>query len=426
MSRAADSRAIAMLPDRAALFAALFIAALFAFPPKAFSPEVYAGGVLVLSALYFVFNAATVVRRGLFREYWALAGLAVLCLLVSQLRWMHPEGWLFDARRILPQAAGLLIILVTMPLLTDAIGKAFMPRIQWITLMLVLGAMLVSILVWQLQDGGIFVDGGLYGANAAPLMVQFIIILLALRVRHPALRLILLALPIPFMRSATNLILQIAALLIAGTRIRGPALLLLAALLAAFTLLMVAQPDILRPWLDSDPNALVRSHLWGHAAAEVLRLPLGVGYGSAYLPHSAFGDEIVRSVYSQDPMRALFVANHHSFIDLALRLGWVGMAAFAVLLWRLWEEARHSAMRLEAAIMLAAVLICCAFNPMIESARSAPFIGFALAYLRAAAFTDPRKLPAPGQETALPLPTAALTPRERRRRLAEASGTPAG
>ncbi|WP_324741235.1 O-antigen ligase family protein [Tsuneonella sp. CC-YZS046] len=405
----------------AVAMATLLIAFAFAMPPDLVSYSAYAAAMLIALGLYTVFFARDVLRALIFKEYLLFAGLALLYVGLSVFGVIRPAMRLSDPGAVLPQAAGLLLIIAALPAFTHAAGMIFLPRLRIVPFAAIMLAVLLSITFWR-DTENILIRGGVYGVRAPALLLHFLYFFVVLRISgNRGIRCLLLLLPLPLSGAASNALIQLA---LAGLVLAGRPRQVLLALVAGLIALMLGLTyflDTLRGIGLADPNVGIRSILWRHAVESVATHPLGIGYGSGWTDFQALRDPGIRHLYAFNLSRSLQIANHSSFLDLPLRLGWLSLLLFALMLRRLWRDCAQRPFALEATAALFIVLVAAAFNPVIESARSALFVALALGYMRATAMFAPENAARAGK----PLPDAfvpAISPRERRVALAAQNG----
>ena len=402
-----------------ALYPALYMAFMFALPPKALGTQLYAGLLVGASLVYFLAYTEQIIRQARHWAYLSIALLVALQVLISYLNISGVEGRLFDADKIITQSAGMMIFLIVMPNFMHAASAVFLPGIAASRAMLIAVSISASIILWQ-QNENIFADYGLYGAQSAGLMLQLLYFLLVLRAPNPVAQALLLLAAMPLLNAGTNIVIQLALVLLVLSRHYSLAIGLLGALMAVITFVIAYPPDWVAALLASDPNAMVRSQMWRNALATIAERPLGIGYGTAWSNEQALKEAALMNAYSRDSDRALEVANHSSFVDITLRLGWLGLGLFIALIASFWRSAAQSPWSLPAAGILTIALVAATLNPMLESGRAALIMAFALAYLRAAGLGS---TPLPDQEVigdaaARGGQNATLSPRERRKQLA--------
>jgi hypothetical protein len=400
--------------------AMLLLGFAFAMPPDLAGYATYAALMAGALGLYTVAYARNIFKGLFFREYLMFSGVALAYVALSAIGLLRPGLRFYDSGAILPQAAGLLLTIAAFPAFTHAIRALSLPRPRIAPFALVLIALLFSIILFR-DDENIVTRGGIYGVRAPALLLHFLYFLAVLRIANRRwARCFLLLLPLPLTGAASNALIQLA---LAGL-VAAPAPRQMLAVLAPGLILLVLG---LTYFLDAlkgsgliDPNVIIRSILWRHAIQGVLTHPLGIGYGSGWSDFQALRDPGIRHLYAFTLSRSLQVANHSSLLDLPLRLGWLGLALFALMLRRLWRDCAGHAFALEAAGALAIVLVAAAFNPVIESARSAIFVALALGYMRATALfaADAAAAGSAPMPRPAPAPVVTITPRERRTILA--------
>lgn len=400
----------------AAPLATIYVGILFALPAKALDPTAYAMVILGLSGAYLAIFFRDIARRLPVPEYFLLAGLVLGYVLLSRLGLLREADRLFSTARVLPQAAGLLIMLITLPAFTHAAHALFVPRVRLVPIGLVSALLAYSMLNWQV-DEQMLRDNGLYGVLSPGMMLQFAWFALALRFEHKVLRFALVLLPLPFLLAASNVAIQLV--LAIGVLLPRPRAIipLLAALLAAVTLAIAFPPPQLEQLIAGDDNTQVRSRLWNQALDQIPQHPLGVGFGHSSVTLEGLKDPWVRHVFSQEVSRSLEVSNHSSFIDIALRMGWAGLALFLLMIRRAWRSSQGAGLDMHATGALAFMLVECAFNPVLESVRATLFFAFALGYLLALRPLD-EAAPDDAARGEGALPLEPLSPPQRRRMLA--------
>ncbi len=405
----------------AIVMATLLIAFAFAMPPDLVAYSVYAASMLIALGLYTLFFARDVLRGMIFKQYLLFAGLALLYVSLSVLGVIRPAMRLSDPGLVVPQAAGLLLIITALPAFTHAAGMIFLPRLRVVPFAAILLAVLLSVLFLRHTEN-ILIRGGIYGVRAPALLLHFLYFFVVLRISdNRGIRCLLLLLPLPFSGAASNALIQLALAGLVLARRPQQALLALVAGLIVLILGLTYFLDPLRSLGLVDPNVGIRSILWRHAIESVATHPLGIGYGSGWTDFQALRDPGIRHLYAFSLSRSLQVANHSSFLDLPLRLGWLGLLLFGSMLYRLWRDCAQRPFALEATAALFIVLIAAAFNPVVESARSALFVALALGYMRATAMFAPEnasRADKPLPDTIVP----AISPRERRVALAAQDG----
>lgn len=397
--------------------ATVLVSVLFALPPDASSPWAYTAAVVSLAASYllvFFRNIRSSLRSG---EYLLFAALVLGYIALSWLGFLRVDDRLFSHARVLPQAAGLLFMLITAPVLAHAARTIFIPRPRWASLVVILASAAGSGLLLQAET--ITVQGdGLYGVLSHGLMIQFIYFLFVLTVPSRLLRFCLVLAPFPLLLAASNIAIQLVlALCVLLPRART-IIPLLAAFLMASTLAIAFQPGPLAPLIAGDGNTMVRSHLWRQALDAIPDHPLGVGFGHSSVTFEGLKDPYVQHVFSHRDKRSLEVANHHTYLDTALRLGWAGLALFLLLLARAWRRTRGAGLDVQAAGTFAFMLIPCAFNPVLESVHSTMFFAFGLGYLWAIRLAADEAAPDADETAAPSWQDAAMPPAQRRRELA--------
>lgn len=360
------------------------IAFSFAISPDALSNAAYAGLMLAVLGFYTAIFARDVWRGMIFSEYLLFAGLALLYVGLSASGLIHPALRLYDHGAVLSQSAGLLLVIAAFPAFAHAAGVIFLPRLRILPLAMILGAVTLSLIFWRYTEN-IVIGGGIYGVRAPALLLHFLYFLVVLRVTpNRGTRCLLLLLPLPLSGASSNALIQLALAGLVVMQKPQHALPVLTASLAALILVLTYSIGVLQEMGLADPNVGIRSILWSHAIGSVAAYPLGIGYGSGWTDFQALRDPGIQHLYAFNPTRSLQIANHSSFIDLPLRLGWPGLLLFALLLRRLWRDCAQRPFALEAMAALAIALIAAAFNPVMESARSALFVALALGYMRAA------------------------------------------
>lgn len=392
----------------------LYIAFMFALPARILGTELYAILLIGVSLVYFLANAAQILALARMPAYFWLCVVFGLCLAFSYTGLLNPSGRLFDTGRIIPQSASMFIFLIILPNFMHAAGQACMPDMPVSRIMTIAVIIILSVILWQ-PDEMVIVGFGLYGAQSAGLMLQLLYFLMVLRTPSPISRAALLLLALPLMLAGTNFGIQLVLIGLVLTPYLRHAIIALASLAVIVILIFAYPPDWFYALLATDANSLVRSQMWHNALSTIMHQPLGIGYGTAWSDEHALKFAALSNAYSHNTERALDVANHNSFIDVALRLGWAGLILFIVLIIQLWRGASRSALVLPAAGMFAMILVAATLNPMLESGRAALIVTFVLAYLRAAGL---QPLALTYIDSATPTLPAALSPQERRRQLA--------
>ncbi len=367
--------------------ALLYTGLLFTLPEKALPQTSYAILVVALSATYVLAFFRDIIARLPLREYGLFAALVLVWLLLSRLGLLREPDRLYAAGRVLPQAAGLLILLVTLPAFTHAARALFLPRPRLVSLVLLVGLLSFAMRNWR-ADEQMLRDNGLYGVLSPGMMLQFVYFALVMRAENRLLRLALIVLPMPFLLAASNVAIQL--MLAIAVAIPRPRRIVpwLGVVLAASVLTIAFPPAPVQSIIASDDNITVRSRLWAEALDQIPHQPLGVGFGQSSVTLPAIKDPWIRHVFSQEVSRSLEVSNHSTFLDMALRLGWGGLVLFLLLIWRAWRAsagggANGHGYDAHATGVMAFMLVECAFNPVLESARAAMFFAFALGYLLA-------------------------------------------
>ena len=364
--------------------AGIYFIFVFALPPS-LDAGVYAGLITAASAAYVV---PSLIRRetGFANRPFLLLGLIFLVYLAISLAGIFDTtGFIFSRSEIPFQAAGLGLFFVLTPALAKASRHLLVPRPRnvWMVLALVIVSLSVVFLFDESQS--IFRGGQLYGTLAPPLLLQFLYFVLALRISEKRLvRLLILLAPFPFLGASSNQISQLVFIALVLFARRDLVVLGLAGALAIFISVMVVRPAFFEEMMMSDLNTAVRSHLWQEASKVATQRPLGIGYGTSYTSLQAARDPFIAHVYQENPLEGLSIANHNSFIDLALRLGWAGLACFIALLVVCWRSQDKTSERLVAAALISMVMIVATFNPALESARASPFMALVIGYLIAA------------------------------------------
>jgi hypothetical protein len=230
------SRSDAIAP----LAATLLVSALFALPANASQPWAYTLAVLALAGSYllvFFRDIQPVLRQ---RAYLAFAALVAGYALLSRLGMLRVDDRLFADARILPQAAGLLFLLITAPVFAHAARAIFVPVPRWSALAVIFASAACSGLFLQAETTSVQ-DSGVYGVLSHGLMLQFIYFLAALAIPSRTGRFLFLLAPTPFLLASSNIGIQLtlaASVLAPRPRLIVP---LLGGLLIASTLL-VAYP----------------------------------------------------------------------------------------------------------------------------------------------------------------------------------------
>jgi hypothetical protein len=402
-----------------------YIAFLFAFPPKLLSATGYSALVIGISLVYFLANSAAVLRRGFFASYLLFAGLALLVILGSRLELFEFVGRDFDPGRIFNHAGGMLVLIALIPNLAHASGVVFRPQLPLIPLAAICGLAIISVLLFQ-PDENVFLNFGLYGVQSPGMLLQFSYFLLVLKARDPRIRALLLLLPLPLLSAASNVAIQLAlAGFVLSPRWRGFPI-FLTGLLATLIMLIAWPPAWLEPFIAADINSNVRSHLWHEALPELATNPLGIGYGTSWQSQEALRDPVIWRLFANEEFRSQVLPNHSSLIDVPLRLGWLGLVLFAAMVVQGWKAAWRSDLAIQAGGAMTMAMVACTFNPAVESARSAIFIAFAIAYLRAASLRPVQLVePEPDPETKHTPAMLDMSPADRRRLMAQQGTAPA-
>ncbi|MHA6316783.1 O-antigen ligase family protein [Altererythrobacter sp. CAU 1778] len=393
----------------AALAYLLFLVAL----PPAIGAALYAALIFAGSAIYLLPQGRASLGQLVFGEYLAVAGIVLLYLLLSTTGWFAWPGRLRSGDAVAPQAAGLLLVCACIPGLTKVSRVLFADRARLLPFAVLATLCLWSALTWR-RDESIILEGQLYGVLAPALFIQFsIFIAVVTLTRNRAARVVLLALPLVFMGAASNAVIQLSliALVLAGGHVWT--LRTLAVLLGIGVLTAIYSASWLDPLVAGDTNSLVRLHLWREAWSGILSHPLGLGFGSGFTETAAMNDPVIAKVYKYDAASALSIANHSSLLDVTLRLGLPGLIAFVLVMHRALAQARGTRQYLPAAGAIAMVLVAGAMNPILESARSALFVAFAIGFARGIAL-DRQSKPALRIDRTVSQPS----PAERRRALA--------
>lgn len=417
--RAAHRAALSPVGAAAVPLALAYMFLVFVLPPRFPGTFGYALIMLSASATYSLIFFRQICERPPPVEWLLLAGLAGAYLALSYLGMLRLDDRLFARGRVLPQAAGLLLMLVSLPIFMHASRTLLIPRPRVVPILIIMAGVTFSVMRWQGVDH-ILRPNGLYGVLSPGLMLQFGYFLIVTRASGKLARCILLILPLPLMLAASNFLIQLA--LVLSVLLPRPQLLVtyLVPAVVVSTLVIAYPPDFLAPYIASDDNTLVRSRLWSQAIAQIMQHPLGTGFGQSSVPVSALKDPWIRHVFSQEASRSLEVSNHNTFLDMALRLGWAGLLLFLLLLRRLWRQAGELGMETHAVAAISTAILACAFNPVLESVRSAFFFAFALGYLATMRGAVARNGWAQAARSAST--GEALTPAERRRqRAAEAA-----
>jgi exopolysaccharide production protein ExoQ len=114
-------------------------------------------------------------------------------------------------------------------------------------------------------------------------------------------------------------------------------------------------PQILKV-LNRDPTLTGRTALWAQVWQSIIQRPmLGFGYGAFWDGLSGPSARIVLSLHWNAPHA------HNGFLDIWLCLGWLGLAAFCLVLvqcvWRIWQVIRSHEMHLNLWLISSLVLI---------------------------------------------------------------------
>ena len=391
----------------------LFIAIL---PPQ-IGNAAYAGAMLAATGAYLLPDMSARIRQYIFAEYVAFTSLVLAYVALSAVQVLRVDGRLFEAQSIAPQSAGLLLICVTLPGLTKATRVLFAQKARVMPLLVLAGISAIAAVTWR-QSESIIASGQLYGVLAPALFIQFAIFAATVTlITNAVARTIILLLPIPFLGAASNVVVQIALIGVMLIPFHKWLVRLLTIALVLSMILAITGSNWLDPLVRADTNTMVRLQLWRSAAPDLFANPFGIGFGTAYSDFRAFADPFIYHVYKGNEQSSLTIANHSSLIDLPLRLGLFGLLLFVLMVRRCFNDALHSPQALLATGAIATVLVTGAMNPMVESARSALFVAFALGLARGVAIPEIAMFAARATQPVEPV-HAPETPAQRRKTLA--------
>ncbi len=391
----------------------LFVAIL---PPQVGSAA-YSTLMLAATAAYLLPDMSGRIRQYVFSEYVAFTALVLVYVALSVVQVLRVDGRLFEAQSIAPQSAGLLLICVIVPGLTKATRVLFAQKARVMPLLVLAAFSAIAAVTWR-QSESVIAGGQLYGVLAPALFIQFAIFAATVTlVANPLVRTIILLLPIPFLGAASNVVVQIALIGVMLIPFHKWLVRLLTFALVLSMILAITGSNWLDPLVRADTNTMVRLQLWRSAAPDLFAHPFGIGFGTAYSDFRAFADPFIYHVYKGNEQSALTIANHSSLIDMPLRLGLFGLLLFVLMVRRCFNDALHSPQALLATGAIATVLVTGAMNPMVESARSALFVAFALGLARGVSIPEIAQFNSRTDYT--PEPAQAFeTPAQRRKNLA--------
>lgn len=231
---------------------------------------------------------------------------------------------------------------IVMPILVTAFYAFSMRYRDWITkhaLKLFLVAFAMRSLSQQTSPGFDFYDGiflgrfGLYSPDNETLPLIMLLIIAANRGNQMrAYQVAILALVIPAATSAGTFL---AALVSFGLRFIRARRIALYGLLFFLLMFLFLAPFYYRELDSVDVNSGVRALFWRDAQLAVWQTRgVGVGYGTEYITNW-FGDlgrAFDYALTAEDASDRLFISNHSTYYDVALRLGLVGVGLFITMI----------------------------------------------------------------------------------------------
>ena len=348
----------------------------------------------------------------LFPKEFLFFGVLVLAYAVYSVVRPPLAGFLVDTSYILPQMAGATIFLVTYPAFVNCAQHILHPSPSKLAFAIVAVVALAAQQIFRPADNAIL-GFQLYGVLSPVTLFQFCYYAIVLSLfRTRLVRVFALVVLLPLMGASSNLFIQFGFITIAIIGANRGLIYVMLAALVAFFLSVAVETSLTNIVTSNDANANVRAGMWSAALSNVANHPLGIGYGTSYADTQAMADSRLMWVYSFNPLRSFEVANHNSFIDLALRLGPIGLLALCAIFYRSWRRIRRVQSILLGSGAIYVVILICSLNPVFESARAVMFASFAAGLLRALALSDEEQVVDP--EIAKP---ATLTPKERRAKL---------
>jgi len=390
---------------------------IFAFAlPTSLDPLTYALSMIAASLFLTIpqikYDPGEIVSK----EYLAFCAVILFYLVVSIFGVLPRSGFFYDRSHIIHQSAGLLLTAATYPAFVVAARWLFFPRTS--LLFLATAAILSVVLSQVIAESNVIIADQLYGAKSSVVLMQFVWFLVAWSTGRKMFQIPMMLLPILVLGSATNLLIQAALIGILLTRGNRALPIAIVVAMAVFIYLMASENPFMVRLIEGDPNSLVRAHLWAGAAVNIVKHPLGLGFGTTYTDVvTRYDPMILFGPYGTDLSRAFEVANHNTFLDTLLRLGPLGFVALLALLFNSWWRLRQPRQIMMGSALLAITIVICGLNPILESAQSALFVAFATGYLRAARRHD-EATAAPAWVQPVVHRPRPESPRERRQQLA--------
>lgn len=375
---------------RQALQATLFLAFAFTLPPQ-IGTAAYATLLTLAAAIFTIPVLRHYPWRVLTWDYLLAVSVFAFYLPLSYKHILAPPDRLYSQAEIIPQAAGMMILLLTIPAFVEAMRVLMVWR-RWGGALFFIGGVTLASIVLLRTGENIFLNGRLYGTLAPALMLQFLYFIFVLNLTSkPIWRTLLLLTAVPFLGASSNNGIQLGLAILALTRMHRTVVISMLIAALGFIFLMAFRPPFIEQAAAKDGNTWFRMIIWSNALSAIFQHPWGIGFGISSSTFAQMHNPGLWSVYGANIQRSLQIPNHNSILDTTLRLGVPGALALGIFTVRSCREMFRSPYAKIASAACIMTIVTCSLNPGIESARSAIFVAFAYGTMRAATALAPRR-----------------------------------